>query len=201
MKEFVFKTILLGNSGVGKTSIMERYKSNVFDIDCKSTIGIDFFSFKTTIDDYNIKLNIWDTAGQEKYSSIVQSYYRQIAGAFLIYDINNQGSLDDLNLWIDRIKYYSPSCEIIIVGNKCEGPNILDTSQYSDIKHKLVCSAKTGIGISKIFEEMINILFKKVTFYSFVPNSIPGIIIYEDLDLNEEVCEVRPKSHKCCNLL
>ena len=201
MKEFVFKTIFLGNAGVGKTSILERFKSNVFDTDCKSTIGIDFFSFKTRIDDCNIKLYVWDTAGQEKYSSIVQSYYRQIAGVFLVYDINNKQSLDDLNLWIDRIKRYSPMCEIVIVGNKCEGFNILDTSAYNDIAHKLVCSAKTGVGISQVFNTMIEILLNKTITTSFSPNGIPGISIYEDIDLYEQVDQINPKNHKCCNLL
>lgn len=201
MKEFVFKTIILGNAGVGKTSIMQRHKSNVFDIDSRSTIGIDFFTFQSQIEDNNVKLYVWDTAGQEKYSSIVQSYYRQIAGAFLVYDINNKTSLEDLNLWINRIKRYSPMCEIIIVGNKCEGFNILDTSEYSDIEHKLVCSAKTGVGVDCVFNTMIEVLIKKTQTSLMLPNGIPGISIYEDLDLYDEIDEVNTKAHKCCILL
>lgn len=201
MKEYVFKTIFLGNTGVGKSSLLSRKKSNVFDLDCKSTIGIDFFSFEDIVDGINIKMNVWDTAGQDKYNNIVQSYYREIAGAFLVYDINNKKSIEDINKWIDRIRYYSPDCEIVIVGNKADFKQTINLKNVDDISTRLTCSAKTGYGVDNIFDNMIKLLINKINKYDFDPNDAPGIKIYEEFNFEEEDHSIELKKNHCCNLL
>lgn len=205
MKEFVLKTIFLGDAGVGKSSILAKKKLNVFDPDCKSTIGIDFVVIEKFIDGVNIKLQIWDSAGQEKYSNIVQSYYREIAAAFLVYDVNNEKTYRNLNLWIDRIKYHSPECEIIIVGNKIDIDQPILKGKYSDVPHHLVCSAKSGVGINELFETMIEIFVKKIQTPNFINNKNSGITIYEEFNFIDECNEIIPKRRRknqsCCIIL
>lgn len=202
MKEYVFKTIFLGNTGVGKTSILSRKKSNVFDTDCKSTIGIDFVCLEKVVNDINIKMHIWDTAGQDKYENIVQSYYREIAGAFLVYNVNDRKSIESINSWIDRIKYFSPNCEIIIVGNKADYNQTIELKNVEDIPIKLTCSAKTGSGIDKIFDSMIQLLCDKINTTYFNLMEHHGISIYEEFNFREENNDINlKKNYKCCNLL
>ena len=205
MKEYVLKTIFLGDAGVGKSSILAKKKLNVFDPDCKSTIGIDFVVIEKSINGVNVKLQIWDSAGQEKYGNIVQSYYREIAGAFLVYDVNIKKTYDNLNLWIDRIKFFSPDCEIVIVGNKIDMNQPIIQEKYIDVPHHLLCSAKSGAGIDEMFDIMMEIFVKKIQHPSFIKNSHSGITIYEEFNFSDECHEVFPKRRKkdtaCCQIL
>lgn len=204
MKEYVFKTIFLGNTGVGKSSILSRKKSNVFDPDCRSTIGIDFVSLEKMVDDVNIKIHVWDTAGQDKYENIVQSYYREIAGAFLVYNVNDKKSIESINNWIDRIKYFSPDCEIVIVGNQADLNQTIKLDGIDDIPNQLTCSAKTGFGINAVFDCMIDVLCKKISSPNFNLIKSQGISIYEEFNFTEENHNLNlnfKKNYKCCNLL
>ena len=125
--DYLFKIILMGDCNVGKTSflykLVENYNTKVYE----PTIGVDFNS--KIIEDSNnnkIKLHIWDTAGQEKFRSIVETYYRDAAGVILIYDITKKSSFDNLEYWIKEIKLWNRNknrVPMIILGNKID--NIL----------------------------------------------------------------------------
>ena len=84
---FLFKVVLIGDSGVGKSQILSRFTRNEFSLDSKSTIGVEFATKNIEIDNKIIKTQIWDTAGQERYRAITSAYYRGAVGALLIYDI------------------------------------------------------------------------------------------------------------------
>eukprot|EP01121_Diplochlamys_sp_Union-15-3_P012534 TRINITY_DN3768_c0_g1_i1.p1 TRINITY_DN3768_c0_g1~~TRINITY_DN3768_c0_g1_i1.p1 ORF type:complete len:203 (+),score=31.93 TRINITY_DN3768_c0_g1_i1:80-688(+) len=119
--EYLFKVLLVGESGVGKTCLLTRYADDKFDSVYLSTIGVDFRFRMIDMDGTKLKLQIWDTAGQERFRNITNSYYRGAHGVFLVYDVTDQRSFDKLPYWIDEIKRLcQPHIKIIIIGNKSD---------------------------------------------------------------------------------
>lgn len=117
-----YKLLLIGDSGVGKTGLFARFCKQTFYESTISTLGIDYRERRIIIEGKKIKLKIWDTAGQERFRSITTSYYRNADGIFLVYDITNIKSFENVQMWIASIcKYASPAgVEVILVGNKCD---------------------------------------------------------------------------------
>lgn len=94
--EFLFKIVIIGDSGVGKTNILSRFTKNDFNLGCKPTIGVEFATKTIQVDGKNIKAQIWDTAGQERYRAITTSYYRGAVGALTLYDITKESSFNNI---------------------------------------------------------------------------------------------------------
>ncbi len=119
---YLFKFILVGDSLVGKSAILNRFTNNIFNIEIPITIGVDFGSNIIEVDNKQIKLQIWDTAGQEKFNSIVKSYYRGVVGCLLVFDLTNYNSFKNIKeKWFDEIKNYGNKNIIItLVGNKSD---------------------------------------------------------------------------------
>ena len=119
--DLIIKLVVCGNSGVGKTKILHRYLKNSFEVESKATIGVDFFGEDIKFEDQNIKIQFFDTAGQEKYRSICSSYYKNCNGILLVYDITDRDSFDKLNLWLLEIKAnLENSAVILLIGNKID---------------------------------------------------------------------------------
>ena len=122
--QFIFKLILIGNSGTGKTSIINRYINEKFEDSYKCTIGVDFILKKIKINNQNIKLQIWDTAGMEKYKQITTSYYRGSHGAIVVFDLTNKDSFNDVQKWVNDFynitNQSSNMRSVVIVGNKSD---------------------------------------------------------------------------------
>jgi small GTP-binding protein len=97
--DYVFKFIVVGNSGVGKTSIVKKFVTNKFSRIYDTTIGVEYHMKILNINDKKIRVELWDTAGQERFLSIVKSYYRNAIGAFIVYDIANRRSFNHIKLW------------------------------------------------------------------------------------------------------
>ena len=115
------KIILLGDSGVGKSSIMIKFSDYMFNEYTNSTIGVDFRVCYTKINDKLIKMQIWDTAGQERYRNIIKSYYRDVNICIMVYDVldsnENNGTI---NYWYKQIEIFTINSELVIVGNKID---------------------------------------------------------------------------------
>jgi len=121
--EYIFKIILIGKSSVGKTSILQRYIQKVFKESYSSTIGVDFFMKSLDVNDKPIKLQLWDTAGTEKFRSITTGYYRGADAAFVVFDLTEKESFISVNEWIENYyKYTNPDSEknIVLIGNKSD---------------------------------------------------------------------------------
>lgn len=120
--DYLFKLLLIGDSGVGKTSVLFRYADDTFNSTFISTIGIDFKTRTIELDGKNIKLQIWDQAGQNRFRTVTSTYYRGAMGILLVYDITFEQSFTNLkNKWIQSIqRYASADVEIIVLGNKCD---------------------------------------------------------------------------------
>ncbi|XP_046809107.1 ras-related protein Rab-43 [Lucilia cuprina] len=119
--DFLFKVVLIGDAGTGKTCIVERFKTGNFIERHGNTIGVDFSMKTINIEGKLVKLQIWDTAGQERFRTITQSYYRSANGVILVYDITSRESFSNLQKWIEEVRRYTASSVmLIVVGNKCD---------------------------------------------------------------------------------
>ena len=167
--EMTIKILLVGNSAVGKTCILLRYSDNKFQGDFLSTIGLDFKVKHMTIDDKPIKLQVWDTAGQEQYRNITQSFLRGADGILLCFDLTNKMSFDQISDWMHSIHdCASTTVDIFLVGNKCDlqDQRKITNEMIEQMKNEYECeyfetSACTGQGINETFERMANVIKKR----------------------------------------
>ena len=173
-KEVLYKILLLGDSSVGKTCFLMRYTDNTFQEIHMSTIGLDYKLKNVQLDDGKmVKIQIWDTAGQDRFRSITKNYYKGAHGIILIYDITNKKSFENVRTWINQIKEeVSEKVSIILVGNKIddEEHRVVLTEDGEKIAKELglmffECSAKSGVNIDSTFNELVK---KTVENYSKV---------------------------------
>uniref|UniRef100_A0A0K8RLG2 Putative gtp-binding protein n=1 Tax=Ixodes ricinus TaxID=34613 RepID=A0A0K8RLG2_IXORI len=128
--DFLFKLLLIGDSGVGKTSILFRFSDNKFDGSFISTIGIDFKIRIIEIDGKKIKLQIWDTAGQERFRTITTAYYRGAMGIMLVYDVTKENTFENIKTWIRNTdEHAAADVEKMILGNKCDMNDLRQVSR------------------------------------------------------------------------
>ncbi|KAE8710037.1 Ras-related protein RABB1b [Hibiscus syriacus] len=119
--DYLFKYIIIGDTGVGKSCLLLQFTDQRFQPVYDLTIGVEFGARLVSIDDRPIKLQIWDTAGQESFRSITRSYYRGAAGALLVYDITRRETFNHLMSWLaDAREHGNPDMVVMVVGNKCD---------------------------------------------------------------------------------
>ena len=159
--DYIFKLILIGSSGVGKSSILKRYIQKIFNAEYTCTIGVDFFMKSLNISNKSIKLQLWDTAGTEKFKSITTGYYRGANAAFVVFDLTYKSSFESVSEWIQNYyKYSNPDSEkyVILIGNKSDlkekreisEEEIYDFAKNNKIKY-FETSAKNGENIDECF--------------------------------------------------
>ncbi len=163
--ELVYKVLLLGDSSVGKTCFLLRYCDKSFQEAHLSTIGLDYRLKSMTLqNDKNIKLQIWDTAGQDRFRAITKNYYKGANGIILIYDVTNKQSYENVKNWLTQIKEEAnPNVIIYLAGNKIdveEDQRVITTEDGQKIadEYKLPfkeTSAKNGINVNEIFQELV----------------------------------------------
>jgi Ras-related protein Rab-11A len=113
--------VLIGDSGVGKSNLLSRFTRNEFNLDSKSTIGVEFATRSIQVDAKTIKAQIWDTAGQERYRAITSAYYRGAVGALLVYDISKHQTYDNVTRWLKELRDHADAnIVIMLVGNKSD---------------------------------------------------------------------------------
>ena len=162
--DYLFKVVMIGDSGVGKSNLLMRYTKNEFNIESKTTIGVEFAtkSIKTP-DRKVIKAQIWDTAGQERYRAITNAYYRGAVGALLVYDVTSQQSFHNVEKWLKELKQFADSnIVILLVGNKTDLKDQRevkreDAATYAD-QHRLAfieTSALDATNVDVAFERII----------------------------------------------
>ncbi|XP_070996833.1 ras-related protein Rab-19-like [Oncorhynchus clarkii lewisi] len=119
--DFLFKIILIGDSNVGKTCVVQSFKSGQFSERQQNTIGVDFTVRTVDIEGKKIKMQVWDTAGQERFRTITQSYYRSAHGAMIAYDITRHGTFDSVSNWIREVELYGAANVVLcLIGNKSD---------------------------------------------------------------------------------
>ncbi|KAI9319122.1 ras family-domain-containing protein [Dichotomocladium elegans] len=122
--DYLFKIVIIGDSGVGKSNLLTRFTSNEFNMESKSTIGVEFGTKKIRIGEHQIRAQIWDTSGQERYRAITGAYYRGAVGALLVYDITRQSSFENIDHWLRELREFAdPNMTLMLVGNKSDLAN------------------------------------------------------------------------------
>ena len=163
-EEEIIKIVLIGDEGVGKTSIISRYKNDTSIENMETSLGASFCGKKIQIGDKTVLINIWDTAGQEKYHSISISFYRDAKIVCLVYDITNQDSFVNLKeKWLKDVQNYGEKNTILaVVGNKLdlyEKEQVIEEEAREFAKEKnaifKLTSAQSGAGINNLFESLI----------------------------------------------
>ena len=199
-----FSIILVGDSYVGKTSILKKFIDDEFNEETKCTISADFRCKNLKIDkNLYASLKIFDTAGQEKYRSLTKSYYKQAQGIILVFDLTNEISFSKLNKWINEINENTENVVIILVGNKADSSdrkvdkiNAENYAKERNIKY-IETSAKEGTNILLLFEELaIDMYKKKEDDNSIVELENVDTFIFRRAELNKQL-KIKRES-KCC---
>lgn len=169
--DHIFKIVLVGDSGVGKSNILSRFTRDNFTTEEKSTIGVEFATRILTMHDgKKIKAQIWDTAGQERYRAITTAYYRGALGAMLVYDLTKSPSFENVPRWLRELKdHASKDIVLEIVGNKAdlaaESDNRQVTAEQIEAMSKeldvpaIETSAKSGAGVDEAFTSVIERIY------------------------------------------
>ena len=158
-----FKTILIGDASVGKTSILQRFIHNRFKIEYNCTIGVDYWVKSLQIDSqFTVDLQIWDTCGQERFKTITRQYYRDTHGCILVFDLTKKETFRNIEIWIEDIKNFgNQEMTILIVGNKSDlvETREIKKEEIDEFVHKynynyLEVSALTGENVKLCFESI-----------------------------------------------
>ena len=196
-----FKIIVIGDSGVGKSCLTNKATKNIFEESYNATVGFEFFSFNIRMNNKVIKMQIWDTCGQELYRSLITNFYRNSSLAVMVYSITNKESFDNVDIWLKELRMHSnPDAKVFLIGNKIdlETERKVDTDQgqkyANDNKFHLFMesSAKTGHNAQKIFIEAAKVLYDDHMRYA-VPlskqdeNGMEKLGVVENQKLSNEI--------------
>ncbi|CAI2380263.1 unnamed protein product [Moneuplotes crassus] len=175
------KVILLGNSGVGKTTILWKYNNPIIfgdektknsEGDIKPTIGYEYITVKEKVEKSTANVHIWDTTGQDRFNSIASNYYRRCSGAICVYDVTDRESFNSIQDWVDQLKNYSDEEPVLLlIGNKCDKKEEIDVMPEEGERLAISLnaafyetSALTGFNIEcidKLIQEVLSTLHKR----------------------------------------
>ncbi len=209
--------VLIGNCGVGKSSVLSKFVDNTCDVQALNTIGIDFRRKFVEVAGQTLQLQVWDTAGQEKFNSIPSMYCRNADGIILVYDIQNSKSFEGISFWLSNLKIYAPSdVEVLLLGNKHD----LDARVVSHrMGEQAACkigalfyevSAKTGYNIEEAFKAFAKVIWNKrhgcgedAAMHNSVSSSDDeGIVtIIENSTVGVDEQASKKRSSSCCGQL
>ena len=207
--DYNFKIVIIGDAGVGKSCLINRAAKGKFTSDYSPTLGFEFQSFSTNIENKIIKLQVWDTCGQEVYRSLISNFYRNSSLAMMVYSINSKESFLNINRWLKEIKINSnPDIKIILIGNKADLENEREVTYEEAKKYKEEnqilyfeeTSAKTGLNAKKVFEESAKILYSEHKNYLLNAKNKGNI---KKIDKNDNIPKKlnnpeKRGSGKCC---
>ena len=210
-----FKIIIVGDQGVGKSCLAIKASRNYFEDFYSPTVGFEFVSFNVRVQDKIIKLQIWDTCGQEVYRSLISSFFRSASLAIVVYSIDTEDSFNNIEKWLNDIKTQSnPDIKIFLIGNKAdlEDKRRLTKEQGEQLcrDHKLAyfmeTSAKTGFNVQNVFIEVAKELYRSheeiknrvsrpgsMTAVAYTPE-IPNTLSIEASEEDEQ----KKRKKKCC---
>lgn len=207
--DYLFKVVLIGDSGVGKSNLLSRFTRNEFCLEMKSTIGVEFATRSIQVDGKTIKAQIWDTAGQERYRAITSAYYRGAVGALLVYDITKQVTFDNVERWLKELRDHADSNIVIMLcGNKCdlrhlrsvqteESQAFCEKEGLSFIETSALESTNVELAFQRILTEIYQIVSKKALASEDNPTK-PGegvkIVVSPENDVSGE-----KKRGPCCS--
>ncbi|KAJ5079212.1 ras-related protein rab-11c [Anaeramoeba ignava] len=166
--DFLYKIVLVGDSGVGKSNLLTRFCRNEFTLAGKTTVGVEFATKSVQIDGKTIKSQIWDTAGQERFLAITTAYYHGAVGALLIYDLANESTFESLDKWLEEIhEQAEKGIVIMLVGNKLdlEEKRVIPTEKGKKLaqEHNLAfieTSALDSTNVELAFQTLVSQIYE-----------------------------------------
>ncbi|XP_061631367.1 ras-related protein Rab-25b [Phyllopteryx taeniolatus] len=197
---FVFKVVLIGESGVGKSNLLSRFTKNEFNHDSRTTIGVEFSTRTVQLNTFTIKAQIWDTAGLERYRAITSAYYRGAVGALLVYDITKHLTYESVERWLKELfDHADPHIVVMLVGNKSdlESERSVPTEEAKDFAEKqgllfLETSALSSTNVEAAFNTVLTEIHKKVSNKEVTQGSISAVT------LNTPRLEPTEEKKPCC---
>jgi len=207
--DYLFKVVLIGDSGVGKSNLLSRFTRNEFNLESKSTIGVEFATRSIQVDGKTIKAQIWDTAGQERYRAITSAYYRGAVGALLVYDIAKHLTYENVERWLRELRDHADAnIVIMLVGNKSdlrhlravptdEAKAFAEKNNLSFIETSALDSTNVETAFHNILTEIYRIVSQKQITEGGTDDSITGG--GTTINLDPTVTE-NPDKKPCCNL-
>ncbi|XP_029959304.1 ras-related protein Rab-25-like [Salarias fasciatus] len=197
---FVFKVVLIGESGVGKSNLLSRFTKNEFNHDSRTTIGVEFSTRTVHLNGCTIKAQIWDTAGLERYRAITSAYYRGAVGALLVFDITKHLTYESLERWLRELyEHAEPNIVVMLVGNKTdlEPERSVPSEEARDFAEKrgllfLETSALQSTNVEAAFNNVMAEIHRKVTNKEMMRSSV------SPLTLNRPGTENSQEGRPCC---
>jgi len=171
---YLYKVVLIGDSGVGKSNLLSRFTRNEFNLETKSTIGVEFATRSIQTEAKTIKAQIWDTAGQERYRAITSAYYRGAVGALLVYDIAKYQTFKNCERWLAELRENADrNIVIMLVGNKSdlrhlrevpteEAKEFAEKNKLSFIETSALDSTNVELAFQNILTEIYHIMSRPV---------------------------------------
>jgi len=168
--DYLYKVVLIGDSGVGKSNLLSRFTRNEFNLETKSTIGVEFATRSIRTEGKTIKAQIWDTAGQERYRAITSAYYRGAVGALLVYDISKHSTFKNVARWLTELRENADrNIVIMLVGNKSdlrhlrevpteEAKAFSESNKLSFIETSALDSTNVELAFQNILTEIYHIM-------------------------------------------
>jgi len=205
--DFLFKVVLIGDSGVGKSNLLSRFTRNEFNFDSKSTIGVEFATRSIQVDDKTIKAQIWDTAGQERYRAITSAYYRGAVGALLVYDISKHSSFENVTRWLKELRDHADAnIVIMLVGNKSDLRHLraVPTDEAkgfatSDTLSFIETSALDASNVELAFQTILTEIYRIVSAKNPAAGGGEfGEVPREGVRLSEPADKGSSQASKCC---
>ena len=198
-KTITYNIVLLGNYGVGKSSIFNRLSKDIFSENIPSTVGLDSTIYFIKFRNKRYKLIIRDTSGQEKYKAITQSFLRQTDGVFFIYDISNQDTFDDLEFWYDLYKKENENVIGILIGNKCECIHEVTEDKAKKFvgDHGLKNYFETSAKLDKNLKKALACLLEEIIESKALYNSLRSVDV--NFSLKPEKKEEKSGKKKKCS--
>lgn len=173
MSEITFKVCVFGEGGVGKTTLVNRYLTGIFESNTKMTLGLDFYVKEIQLNGKKVILQIWDFGGEDKFKFLLPSYIKGANGGIFMYDITRYNSFKNMDVWLNTFKFdwdktrdFPP---ILLVGGKTDledhravkKEEAISTAKISEIAGFIECSSKTGKNVGQVFEVLSRFMLKK----------------------------------------
>ncbi|AAS53113.2 AER434Cp [Eremothecium gossypii ATCC 10895] len=169
--DYLFKIVLIGDSGVGKSNLLSRFTTDEFNVNSKSTIGVEFATRTIEVEGKKVKAQIWDTAGQERYRAITSAYYRGAVGALIVYDISKSSSYENCNHWLTELRENADeNVAVGLIGNKSDLAHLRavptdEAKNYAQENQMLFTetSALNAENVDLAFRELITAIYQMVS--------------------------------------
>lgn len=204
--DYLFKVVLIGDSGVGKSNLLSRFTRNEFCLESKSTIGVEFATRTLQVEGRTVKAQIWDTAGQERYRAITSAYYRGALGALLVYDVTKPTTFENVSRWLKELRDHADSnIVIMLIGNKTDLKHLRavateDAQSYAEKEGLsfIETSALEAINVENAFQTILAEIYRIISKKSLSSNEPAPSNVKEGKTIDVSATDTNTKK-PCCS--